>query len=748
MSKADPVAPGEHEPKGTGHLRPAGASKDNPGDHEGSSSRDPKLEKLAVATIRGLAMDMPERARSGHPGTAMALAPLAHVIFTRVMNHDPSAPEWPDRDRFILSCGHASVLLYSMLHLCGYGISLDDLMHFRQLGSITPGHPEAGIVPGVEVTTGPLGQGLGNAVGMALAERMLRDRLGDDVMNHYTYVIASDGDMMEGISHEAGSLAGHLGLGHLVCIYDDNRITIDGPTSLAFSDDTASRFESYGWHVDRLGDIADDTDLLDAALARARLDPRPSLLVLRSHIGRPSPHKTDTSAAHGEPLGPDEVRLTKELLGLPPDREMYVPSEVVEYYRHCVSAGREMRKSWEKRIAGLEPARAELLSTLWPARPDPGWESTLPVFSTSDPPVATRAALKKCIDATAASLPFLVAGSADLTSNTGVSVAGFTDQEAASPSGSQLHFGIREHAMGAAMLGAARHGGVLPVGGTFFIFSDYMKPSIRLAALSRTHVIYSFTHDSIGLGEDGPTHQPVEQLAALRAIPGMTVIRPADANETAEAWRVAVESDGPVALILSRQALPVLEGTVAEPASGKSVGGNDHACGTGLARGGYILADFGRPGTPPGSAPGDPARRITLIATGSEVATCLGARDLLHNDGIDTRVVSLPSWELFEEQDEAYRLGVLGDVPRLAVEAAGSLGWERYAASVLCMTTFGRSGPGPEVMRSFGFDPATVATVAKDLLEQADAVVPAESSLAVPAGAAAALPGKSQDTRR
>ncbi len=668
---------------------------------------DDDIETLGINVIRGLAMDAPQRASSGHPGTAMALAPLAHVLFTHIMRHDPSEPNWPDRDRFVLSCGHASILLYSMLYLTGYGLSLDDIRSFRQWDSLTPGHPEHGLTPGVEITTGPLGQGVANGVGMGLAERWLRSRFGPDLVDHYTFVICSDGDLMEGISHEAASLAGHLGLGRLVYVYDDNHITIDGPTELAYDDDVAERFEAYGWHVDPVGEVANDTRALESAIRGAMsVEDRPSLIILRSHIGWPSPHKTDTSAAHGEPLGVEEVRETKAILGLPPDMEFYVPDDVLSYYRSCIPKGQAHRRAWEERLAAYRGDRAA-----WDAgrmgRGTAGWASSLPVFDAGTM-LATRAAMAKCLSACEGVIPGLLAGSADLTGNTGVALTGAENQSADSPSGTQVHYGIREHAMGAMMNGAAAHGGVLPVGGTFFIFSDYMRPSVRLAAMQGLHVIYSWTHDSVGLGEDGPTHQPIEQLASMRAMPGLRVIRPADANECAHALRVAVDSDGPTALILTRQAVPVLDGT-ADAYSG-------------VQRGGYVLAD------PGASSPDDQTARddqgpgrdpdVVLLATGSEVHLCIEAMNALAGRGVAARVVSLPSWELFAEQDEAYRHSVLPPrVPTLAVEAASPFGWERYAHDVIGIDRFGASAPGSVVMEHFGFTVSNVVERAAALVD-------------------------------
>jgi transketolase len=653
------------------------------------------IEQLGINVIRGLAMDAPQRANSGHPGTAMALAPLAHVLFTRVMRHDPADPAWPDRDRFVLSNGHASILLYSMLFLTGYGLTLEDIRQFRQLGSRTPGHPEVHLTNGVEVTTGPLGQGFANGVGMGLAERWLRSRFGPALVDHHTFVLCSDGDLMEGISHEAASLAGHLGLGRLVYVYDDNHITIDGPTELAYGDDAAGRFAAYGWHTEVLGELANDTDALEAALRRAMAeDDRPSLLVLRSHIGWPSPNRMDTAAAHGSPLGEDEVRRTKEILGLPPDEAFWVPDEVLSYYRRCRHRGAGWSGAWRSRLEQYRGDRAA-----WDAsqagRGLAGWESKLPTFEAGTQ-LATRRAVKQCIDATAELLPGLVAGAADLTENTGMELATAGVQSQDDPGGVQVHYGIREHAMGAVMTGMALHGGVLPVGGTFFIFSDYMRPAVRLAALSGAHVVYSWTHDSVGLGEDGPTHQPVEHLAAMRAMPGLRVIRPADANETAHAWRVAVDSGGPTALVLTRQNLPVLDGTADAY--------------EGVRRGGYVL----RPA--PVGAP-----ELVLVGTGSEVQLCLQASDLLAQGGggtvVAAAVVSLPSWELFAEQDQAYRDQVLPPgLPRLAVEAGSSFGWERYAQDSVTFDHFGASAPGPQVLERFGYSAANVAERARALL--------------------------------
>ncbi len=642
-------------------------------------------------------MDGPERASSGHPGTAMALAPLAHVLWTRIMRYDAGAPDWPDRDRFILSCGHASILLYTMLYLTGYGLELDDLKAFRQWGSRTPGHPEYGCAPGVELTTGPLGQGFATGVGMAIAERWLRSRFGPATCDHRIFGICSDGDLEEGISHEAASLAGHLGLGRIVYIYDDNHITIDGPTELAYTDDVAKRFASYGWSVVSLGEVANDLDAIEGGIREAIAEAdKPSLVILRSHIGWPAPHVTDSAKAHGDPLGREEIGLTKAILGLP-DEDFYVPESVLTYYREAGRRGREDRLAWEMVQERLPSAGREAFRAALHLRAPAGWAEKLPSFEPGAS-IPTRRAIKTCIDATKEALPFIVAGSADLTGNTGVALDGAIDQEPASPGGSQVHYGIREHAMGAAMNGMALHGGVLPVGGTFFVFSDYMRPAVRIAALSRTHAVYSWTHDSIGLGEDGPTHQPIEHLAALRAMPGIRVIRPADANETAAAWKLAVELDGPTALVLSRQAVPVLTETANALEN--------------LPRGAYVLTELGPAGEP----------QLLLIGTGSEVALCLeAARSLASGtEPIRVRVVSLPSFELFAEQPESYRDDVLPTgVPRLAVEAASSFGWAAYADDTVKLDRFGASAPGQVVMDKLGFNVENVARAGRELVRRA-----------------------------
>jgi transketolase len=658
---------------------------------------DPDLEQRAINVIRGLCMDGPQKANSGHPGTGMALAPLAHVLWTRIMRYDPSAPDWPDRDRFVLSAGHASILLYSMLHLTGYDLSLDDLRSFRQWGSRTPGHPEVHHTPGVEATTGPLGQGFANGVGFGIAERLVRSRYGADVCDHFTFVVCSDGDLMEGVSHEAASLAGHQRLGRLVYVYDDNHISIDGRTELAFSDDTPRRFEAYGWHVQNLGEAANDTDAIEAAIRTAMAeDGAPSLIVLRSHIGWPSPKYTDTEHAHGNPLGEGEVRVTKEILGLPPDETFWIPDDVRDLYLAAGARGRSVRAAWEARLAEWHGDRVEYDAAL-AGRGLDGWHAKLPSWEAGES-VATRKASGACLNAVLDVVPGLVTGGADLTGNTGTQINDHGVQSSEEPDGRQLYFGVREHGMGGTMNGMALHGGAIPVGGTFLIFSDYMRGSVRLAALSEAKVVYSFTHDSVGLGEDGPTHQPIEHLAGLRAIPGLRVIRPADANECAQAWRVAIDSDGPTALILSRQDLPVLEGTAANE---------------GVLRGAYVLDD---------PIPGDDGSDrldLVVIGTGSEVAVCLGAQRLLADEGVSARVVSMPSWELFAEQDDDYQDMVLpADLPALAVEAGASLGWERWADDSVSLDRFGASSPGKVALENLGFTAENVAGRAKALLRE------------------------------
>ncbi|MDY7105442.1 MAG: transketolase [Actinomycetota bacterium] len=648
------------------------------------------FDQRAISVIRGLAMDAPHAAASGHQGTAMALAPLAHVLWSRVMSYDPAAPHWPDRDRFVLSAGHASILQYAMLHLSGYDLTLDDLREFRQWESRTPGHPEVHHTPGVEVTTGPLGQGFANSVGFALAERMLRDRLGSELCDHRTWVIAGDGDLSEGVSHEAASLAGHLGLDRLTVVYDDNHISIDGPTELALSDDVVGRFRAYGWHVLELGEAAEDLDALEGALATAADETsRPTLIVLRSHIAYPSPSHTDDHEAHGYALKDEAIAEAKAVLGIPTDETFWVPDDVAAAYREVGARGRADREAWEARRAAWSGDHA-LLDAIETGRGLAGWDEKLPSWSAGES-VATRKASQACVDALAETLPALVTGSADLTGNTGTKLPGGGVQSAEAPGGRQVHFGVREHAMGAAAVGMALHGGVRPAVGTFLVFSDYMRPSVRLAAISDAPAVFVWTHDSVGVGEDGPTHQPIEHVAALRAIPQLDVVRPADANETVGAWRLAVEADGPVALILTRQNVPVLDGTA------------DHVAD--VARGGYVLVDT------------DGAPDIVLAGTGSEVQHCVGAAEALAAEGVAARVVSLPCWERFAALDEADRVAVFPTgVPALGVEAGVDLGWHRWVDDVVAIDRFGASAPGNVVMEKLGFTADNVVARARALL--------------------------------
>jgi len=651
----------------------------------------PDLERLGIDVIRGLAMDAPRRANSGHQGTAMALAPAAHVLWTRVLRYDASAPHWPDRDRFILSCGHASILQYSMLYLTGYGLELEDLEAFRQWGSLTPGHPERGHTVGIEVTTGPLGQGFANGVGMAIAEQNLRARFGPDVCDHHVHAFVSDGDLEEGISHEAASLAGHLGLGRLVYLYDDNHVSIDGPTELALSDDAPARFRSYGWHVLELGEAGEDLDALEAAFHEARsVEDRPSLIIVRTHIGTPSPDHTDDPAAHGLAFGADDIRRTKEVMGLPPDEEFHVPAEVLEMYRSAGRRGSVPREDWEQRSAPVIAARAAEWEASLGASGLPGWDDALPTFGPEDSP-ATRQASQQCLTAMIGGVPGLLSGGADLIGNTGNALPGRPVLSREVPEGELIHFGIREHAMGAVLVGAADHGGVFPVAGTFLVFSDYMRGAVRLAALSGSKCVFVWSHDSVGVGEDGPTHQPVEHVMSLRLIPDLTVIRPADGNETAAAWRVAVEGEGPVALILSRQGTPTLPTSAARARDG-------------VARGAYTVLDADDPD-------------VVLVATGTEVAVALEAASSLSAGGTSVRVVSMPSWELLRSQGTEYRSSLLPDgVPVVSVEAGTTTGWAEYADAAVGIDRFGASAPGSTVLRELGINPEHVAEVAAGLV--------------------------------
>ncbi len=633
---------------------------------------------------------------------------MAYVLWTRHLKHNPRDPNWPDRDRFILSAGHGSMLIYALLFLTGYDLSLDDIKEFRQWGSRTPGHPEYGITPGIETTTGPLGQGFGNAVGMAIAERWLAatyNQPDQAIVDHYTYVLVGDGDLMEGVQSEAASLAGHLGLGKLIVLYDDNRISIDGSTDLAFTEDRGRRFEAYGWHVQTVD--GHDLEAVDTAISAAKLvTEEPSLIVARTHIGFGAPNKQDTAAAHGAPLGADEVKLAKQALGIPPDEEFWVPAEVRESM-NALARGAELQEGWEgryERYAAAFPELASRLATSCSGGLGDDWEAAIPAFEPGTK-VATRKASGMVLDAVAQKIPYLIGGSADLTGSVNTRFEGAQGFQRDNPSGRYIYYGVREHAMGAAMNGMVLHGGVRPYGGTFLVFSDYMRPSIRLAALMEIPVTYVFTHDSIGLGEDGPTHQPVEHFMALRTIPNLWVMRPGDATETAEAWRAALKrTDGPTALCLTRQGTPVLE----------RGGDSGFASAAGVARGGYVLADAERDGQ-------TVAPDIILIATGSEVYPCIEARHRLAQQGTAVRVVSLPCFELFDAQAEEYRHAVLppGIKARLAVEAGVSFGWERYigdSGGTVSLDRFGASAPGDRNMREFGFSGENVAARAAELL--------------------------------
>jgi transketolase len=659
------------------------------------------VDQLAVDTIRALAMDAVQAANSGHPGMPMAMAPAAYVLFNRIMRHDPRDPEWQDRDRFVLSAGHGSMLLYAVLHLAGYDLPLSELKRFRQWESLTPGHPErdrTNVTPGVEITTGPLGQGFANGVGMALAERYLRERWGPEVMDHRVFAICSDGDLMEGVAAEAASLAGHLGLGRLVYLYDDNAISLDGPLALSFSEDVPRRFEAYGWHVQSVADANDLRALEEAIRAGMAEEGRPSLIAVKSIIGWPAPTKQNTSKAHGAALGEDEVRATKEVMGWDPDAHFHVPDEAREAFRAGRDRGEREHAAWRERVEAWraqDADRAAEWDRAWAGRPLEGLAGALPGFDPAQTPaLATRSAGGKVMASIAAHVPTMVGGAADLSESTKTEFPGEPDysREAAARN---VRFGVREHAMGAAVNGMAAHGGIVrPYGSTFLQFADYMRGAVRLSALMGLDVAWVFTHDSVGLGEDGPTHQPVEHLAALRAIPGLTVIRPGDAAETAQAWRVILEDlDGPACLILSRQDLPVLD--------------RDRFAGAaGLARGAYVLAD---------ADGGEPA--LVIVGTGSEVSLALEAHEILAGEGIGTRVVSMPSWELFAAQDEGYRATVLPpSVPKVSVEAGVAQGWERWVDRCVSIERFGASAPGDVVLRELGMTPAAVVAAARELL--------------------------------
>jgi len=684
-------------------------------------SSDMNVDDLCINTVRMLSVDMVQEANSGHPGMPMGAAPMAYVLWTRFLKHNPRNPSWADRDRFLLSAGHGSALLYSLLHLTGYPLPLEEIRRFRQWGSKTPGHPERGETPGVEGTTGPLGQGFATGVGMAMAERFLAEtfnRPGFSIVDHYVYGIVSDGDLMEGVAAEAASLAGHLRLGKIIFLYDNNGISLAGETKLVFTEDVTRRFEAYGWQVLSVED-GNDPAAIGRALEAARLETgRPSLISVRTHIGYGSPRKQDTFEVHGSPLGAEEVAATKKNLGWPPEPAFFIPEESLSRFRQAVERGEKAEREWQEKMSAYEKAYPDLFQQ-WQGQmnglPPAGWEQALPEFPPDAKGIATRAAGGKALNALAARIPSLFGGSADLNPSTNTALKGRGNFQSPLPkedavqgaeagpwgyAGANVAFGVREHAMGSILNGAALHGGVLPFGSTFLVFSDYMRPAIRLAALMKLQVVYVFTHDSIALGEDGPTHQPIEHLFSLRAIPGLTVIRPADANEAAEAWKAALaRREGPTALIFSRQNLPVIDRNRFAPASG-------------LSRGAYILADCA-PDTP----------RVILIATGSEVHLALEAYARAREEGWRVRVVSMPSWELFERQPEAYRLQVLpAEVPlRLSIEAGSTLGWHKYAGSrgeTLGIDHFGASAPAKVLLEKFGFTVDNILRKIKDLLRR------------------------------
>jgi len=662
-----------------------------------------KLDELCINTIRTLSMDAVQKANSGHPGAPMGLAPLAYTLYTRIMRHNPSDPDWIDRDRFVLSAGHASMLLYSMLYLTGYPLTLDDIKNFRQVGSPTAGHPERKYSPGIEATTGPLGQGIAMSVGLALAEHMLAARFnrdGHDIVGHYTFAVASDGDMQEGIASEASSFAGHLGLGRLIAFYDDNKVQLTGPTEESFTEDVAKRYEAYGWHVDNVGEDLSPDRLESATRTAMAIEDRPSLIIVRSHIGYGSPHKQDSYKAHGSALGEDEVRLTKEAYGWDPDKHFYVPDEALAHFRECCTRGPEVQSEWQTRFGAYReafPDEAAELEMIDAAEMPEGWEADLPRFDPADDPIATRKASGEVIQWAAKAIPHLVGGSADLSSSTLTTIDDGGDIQTGTFSGRNINFGVREHAMGAIVNGLGLHG-FRAFGGTFLTFSDYMKGALRLSALMKLPSIWVYTHDSIGLGEDGPTHQPVEQLAGLRALPRLNVVRPADANETALGWRFALRStENPTAFALSRQNLPILDpDTVPDDA---------------IERGAYVLRD---------AEGGEP--ELILIGTGSEVSLCIEAADAL--EGVRVRVVSMPCMDTFTHTDEAYQEQVLPAAcrARIGVEAASPLGWDRWIGRdgvFVGMETFGESGPAPEVYEHFGITAQRIAELGRAAVKAA-----------------------------
>jgi transketolase len=650
-----------------------------------------ELDQLCINTIRMLSADGVQKANSGHPGMPMGAAAMAYVLWTRFLRHSPKDPTWPNRDRFILSAGHGSMLLYSLLHLSGYDLSLEELQNFRQWGSKTPGHPEHGATPGVETTTGPLGQGFANGVGMALAERYLAARFnqpGHHIVDHFTYGIVSDGDLMEGISHEAASLAGHLGLGKLIYFYDDNHISIEGDTDITFSENRTGRFVAYGWHVQRVDD-GNDLDALEQAIAEAQKETkRPSLIAVRTHIGYGSPNKQDTAGAHGEPLGAEEIQRTKENLGWPLEPSFLIPEEALTHFRQAIEVGQKLEDRWQKALEAYQEnfreSAAEWRRWINGQLPD-GWKKEIPVFEPDEKGMATRVASGKVLNAVAPTIANLIGGSADLAPSTKTLITGAADFQASDYGGRNLRFGVREHGMGGILNGMALHGGLIPYGATFLIFSDYMRPAIRLAALTEQQVIYVFTHDSIGLGEDGPTHQPIEQLAALRAMPNLVLIRPCDANETAQAWQAAIQHrGGPVALALSRQNLPTLKRST------------QYASAEGLHQGAYILSEAA-----------NEKPDVILIASGSEVGIAIDAAEVITAKGLAVRVVSMPSWELFEDQPDPYRHQVLPAAvkAKIAIEAGSPQGWHRYvgeAGQVVALDHFGASAPAQTLFEKFG----------------------------------------------
>ncbi len=661
------------------------------------------LQDRSINAIRFLSADAIQRANSGHPGMPMGAAAMAYALWTRHLRFNPKNPDWWDRDRFILSGGHGSMLLYSLLYLTGYDISIEDIMDFRQLGCKTPGHPENFCTPGVEVTTGPLGQGLGNSVGMAIAETHLAaifNKSNHNIINHYTYAIVTDGDLMEGLSSEAASLAGHLRLGKLILLYDDNRISIDGSTDLTFTEDRGARFEALGWHIQHVKD-GNDVDEVDKAIQRAKNDKRPSLLLCKTHIGFGLPSKQDTEKAHGEPVGEEELVGAKKKLGWPLEPMFYVPDDVLEYYRKIGENGTEHESEWTKRFESYSSAYPKLASELERRMRRhllDEWDKNLPRFDVKDGPVATRSASGKVINALAQKLPELIGGSADLTPSNKTWINDSPSFQADSPHGRNIHYGVREHTMGAVVNGLAAHGGIIPFSGTFLMFSDYMRPAIRLSALSKHRSIWVFTHDSIGVGEDGPTHQPVEHLASLRAIPGLVVIRPGDANEVVEAWRVAIERvQGPTLFAFTRQNIPVLDRS-------------RYATAAGLKKGAYVLADLGE------------SPDIILMATGSEVPLMVDAGEQLHTEGVNVRLVSFPSWELFESQNQEYRDSVLLPTvkKRLAIEAGVSQGWSKWVGDnggIISVDKFGKSAPSKVIFEAYGFTIGNVLEKARELLK-------------------------------